>query len=62
MDNKNKIQVVLVKSLIGRLERHKKCAIGLGLRRIGKPTTVYDTPENRGMIKEISYLIKINDN
>jgi len=53
-----RIKVTLVKSLIGRLEAHKACARGLGLRRINQTVEVSDTPENRGMINKISYLLK----
>lgn len=52
------IKVTLVKSLIGRLEAHKACARGLGLRKINQSVVVIDTPENRGMINKISYLLK----
>ncbi|WP_374349082.1 50S ribosomal protein L30 [Chitinimonas sp.] len=53
-----RIKVTLVKSLIGRLESHKACARGLGLRRMHQTVEVIDTPENRGMINKISYLLK----
>jgi large subunit ribosomal protein L30 len=53
-----RIKVTLVKSLIGRLEAHKACARGLGLRRINQTVEVIDTPCNRGMINKISYLLK----
>ncbi|WP_269531227.1 50S ribosomal protein L30 [Chitinimonas sp. BJYL2] len=52
------IKVTLVKSLIGRLEAHKACARGLGLRRLNQTVEVIDTPSNRGMINKISYLLK----
>lgn len=55
---KNSIKVTLVKSLIGRLEAHKACARGLGLSKIRQTINVADTPENRGMINRISYLLK----
>lgn len=54
----SKIKVTLVKSLIGRLEAHKACARGLGLKKINQTVEVVDTPENRGMINKISYLLK----
>ncbi|HAI76888.1 MAG TPA: 50S ribosomal protein L30 [Microscillaceae bacterium] len=56
-----KVKVTLVKSLIGRLAAHKACAAGLGLRKIGQSVEVIDTPENRGMINRINYLIKCED-
>lgn len=55
------LQVTLVKSLNGRLKRHQACARGLGIRRIHNPVTVIDTPENRGMINKISYMLKVEE-
>lgn len=52
------VRVTLIKSLIGRLESHKACARGLGLRKLNHSVTVLDTPSNRGMINKISYLVK----
>ena len=57
MRNKT-VKVTLVKSLIGRLANHKACAWGLGLRKIRQTVEVQDTPENRGMINRIHYLVK----
>ncbi|MCW3481700.1 50S ribosomal protein L30 [Crenobacter sp. SG2303] len=59
MSNAKTVKVTLVKSLIGRLESHKACARGLGLKKIRQTVEVIDTPENRGMINKISYLLKI---
>ncbi len=58
MSNK-KIKVKLVKSLNGRLEAHKACVRGLGLRRMNHTVEVLDTPENRGMINKVSYLLSV---
>ena len=55
------LKVTLVKSLNGRLAAHKACAHGLGIRRIHNPVTVIDTPENRGMINKISYMLKVEE-
>ncbi len=55
------LKVTLVKSLNGRLESHKACARGLGLRRIRHSVTVLDTVENRGMINKVSYLLKVEE-
>ncbi len=56
--SKKTIKVTLVKSLIGRLANHKASAAGLGLRKIRQSVEVEDTPQNRGMINQISYLVK----
>lgn len=56
--NQKTVKVTLVKSLIGRLQAHKASANGLGLKRINQTVEVIDTPENRGMINRINYLVK----
>lgn len=56
-----KIKVTLVKSTIGRLKRHKDCVAGLGLRRVNHSVEVLDTPENRGMINKVSYLLSVEE-
>ena len=55
------LKVTLVKSLNGRLAAHKACARGLGIRRIHNPVNVIDTPENRGMINKISYMLEVEE-
>ena len=55
------LKVTLVKSLNGRLAAHKACAHGLGIHRIHNPVSVIDTPENRGMINKISYMLKVKE-
>ena len=59
MTEQKKIKVTLVKSLIGTIESHRACARGLGLRRREPTVAVLDTPENRGLINKISYLLKV---
>ncbi len=57
----NKISVTMIKSRFGRLPRHQACLKGLGLRKINQTVTVLNTPENRGMINKISYMLKFED-
>jgi large subunit ribosomal protein L30 len=56
-----KIKVTLKKSLNGRLASHQACARGLGLKKLNNSAVVADTPENRGMISRISYLVAVED-
>lgn len=56
-----KLKVTLVKSASGRLKAHKACAMGLGLRRTNHSVEVIDTPENRGMINRIAYMLKVEE-
>ncbi|MEO0616496.1 MAG: 50S ribosomal protein L30 [Pseudomonadota bacterium] len=55
------LKVTLVKSKFGRLKNHKASIAGLGLRRINHTVEVADTPENRGMINQVSYLLKVEE-
>lgn len=60
MAQHKKLRVTLIKSKYGRKPRHRECLEGLGLRRIHQTVEVIDTTANRGMIKKISYLVKID--
>ena len=53
-----KIKVTLVKSLIGTKQSHRATVRGLGLRRINHTVELADTPEVRGMIHKVFYLLK----
>ena len=55
------LKVTLVKSRHGRLKSHKACVAGLGLSRMRQTVTVQDTPENRGMINRVSYLLQVEE-
>ncbi len=55
------IKVTLIKSRHGRLASHKACATGLGLRKLHQTVTVKDTPENRGMINRIAYMVSVEE-
>ena len=59
MADGNKIKVKLVRSTNGRLASHKACVRGLGLRRMHQTVEVLDTPENRGMINRVNYMVKV---
>ena len=56
-----KIRVSQTKSGNGRLESHKATLIGLGLRRIRHTVELDDTPEVRGMINKISYMVRVEE-
>jgi len=56
-----KVKITLVGSKHGRLASHKACVAGLGLRRIRQTVEVIDTPENRGMINKVRYLLNVEE-
>ena len=57
----NKIKVTMIRSKNGRLASHKACIDGLGLRKINQTVEVIDTPENRGMINKVYYMVKVEE-
>ena len=57
----DKIRVQLVKSGIGRPQRHKDTLKGLGLTKMNKIKELNDTPAIRGMIAKVSHLVKVLD-
>lgn len=57
----NKIKVTQTRSTAGRIQSHKACVAGLGLRRIGHTVEVEDTPSVRGMINKVNYLVRVED-
>jgi large subunit ribosomal protein L30 len=61
MAKSKELKVTLVKSKHGRLKAHRACVSGLGLRRMHQTVTVADTPENRGMINRISYMLSVEE-
>jgi len=56
---KNTVSVTLIKSFYGRLPSHRATVTGLGLKRINHTVELIDTPEVRGMINKVSYLLKV---
>jgi len=56
-----KITVTMTKSKNGRLRNHQACLQGLGLKRINQTVEVLDTPENRGMINKVSYMVRVEE-
>jgi large subunit ribosomal protein L30 len=53
------VTVTLMKSFYGRLPSHRATVTGLGLKKINHTVELEDTPEVRGMINKISYLLKV---
>ena len=52
------IRVTLVKSVINCSERHRATVRGLGLRRLNQTVELKDSPEVRGMINSVNYLVR----
>ena len=54
-----KIKIKLVRSVIGREDKHKKTIQALGLRKIGQVVEKEDTPQIRGMIALVDYMVEV---
>ena len=55
------LNVKLVKSLNGRLDKHIATATSLGLRKIGDATVQPDHDQTRGKIAQIGYLLQVTE-
>ena len=56
-----KLKVTLTRSVNSRLRSHKACVAGLGLRRMHHSVVINDTPETRGMINKVSYMLSVEE-
>ncbi|MCP4667682.1 MAG: 50S ribosomal protein L30 [Deltaproteobacteria bacterium] len=53
------IKVTLVKSGIGKSGKIRQTLRGLGLSKLNKTVELENTPAVRGMIRKVSFLVKI---
>jgi large subunit ribosomal protein L30 len=53
------VKVTLVKGLAGTKADHRATVVGLGLRRLNSSRVLQDTPEVRGMINKVAYLVRV---
>ena len=61
MTDAKKIRIKLVKGLAGCKTAHRATVRGLGLKRIHHTVELVDTPEVRGMINRVSYLVRLEN-
>lgn len=55
------LKVTLVKSTIGAVPKHKKTVEALGLRKLNKTVELPDNAATRGMIRQVEYLLKVEE-
>ena len=60
MAKKEMIKITLIKSLIGRTASQKGTVVGLGLKKMHHTVEIQDTPEVRGMINTINFMLKVD--
>ena len=59
--SEKKIKVTLVRSVIGTKKDHRATVRGLGLGKINSISVLADTPEVRGMIRTVDYLVSVSE-
>jgi len=57
----SKLKVTLVRSTNGTIGKHRQTVRGLGLRRMHHTVELADTPEIRGMINKVDYLVRVEE-
>ncbi|NLK37331.1 MAG: 50S ribosomal protein L30 [Epulopiscium sp.] len=55
------LKITLVKSTIGAIPKHKKTIQALGLRKLNSSVTQQDNAAIRGMISQVSHLVKVEE-
>ncbi|MCX7981574.1 MAG: 50S ribosomal protein L30 [Syntrophales bacterium] len=56
-----KLRITLVKSYIGRPEKHRRILRGMGLTRLNRAVVLKDTPQIRGMVNKVCHLVKMEE-
>lgn len=57
----NTLKVTLVKSPIGAVPKHKKTVVAMGLRKLHQTVELPDNDATRGMIKQVEYMVKVEE-
>jgi len=55
------IKVKLVRSPIGRPEKHRKILRALGLTRMNKTVNLYATPQILGAVKKVIHFVDVSE-
>ena len=55
------LKITLVKSPIGRPEKHRKVLRGMGLTKMNKTVCLEDTPSIRGMVNAVPHLVNVEE-
>jgi large subunit ribosomal protein L30 len=53
------ITVRLMRSMIGRPEKHRLVLRSMGLTKVHKAVVLPDTPQTRGMITKVRHLVRV---
>lgn len=57
----SRLRVTQVRSTNSTIAKHRQTIRGLGLRRMHHTVELADTPEIRGMINKVDYLVRVEE-
>ena len=57
----DKVKITLIRSCIGRPEKHRKILQSLGLHKRNKTVEHNNTPQISGMIMKVNHLLKVEN-
>ena len=55
------LKIKLIRSMIGRPEKHCVVLQGLGLTKLNKTVVLNNTPEIQGMINKVAHLVAVTE-
>jgi large subunit ribosomal protein L30 len=55
------LKITLVKSMIGKPEKHRRVLRGMGLTKLNRTVVLENTPAIRGMVNVVSHLVKAEE-
>lgn len=58
----SKVTLEQIRSPIGRPAQQRATLVGLGLNKIGRRSSLKDTPAVRGMIAKVAHLVRVVEN
>ena len=56
-----KLRVTQTKSTISQIARNRATVRALGLHRIGDTVEVPDNPATRGMVRQVQFMVKVEE-
>jgi len=56
-----KLRITLLRGLSGRTAYHRDVVRGLGITRLNRPVVRQDTPEIRGMVEKVKFLVRMEE-
>jgi len=57
----NRIKVTLIRSQIGKPEKHRKTLAALGLKKLHQTKEFNNSPSIMGMVNQVNHLLRIEE-